>query len=385
MNIPLLQVANTFGFFVALSFLLTNYVMVLELKRKEKEGLLLPSQTFTRLGYPLPVSEYVTNTILGFLFGYKLVPLFFDSSLMGSGAQSYIFSGQGNWLTGVLVAALLAYLKYREDMKQRLPAPEEKNILVHPWQHMGYLTLVAAVTGLIGAKVFHWLEYWEDFLKYPVENIVSPSGLTFFGGLICGGAGVLWAAKRKGINPFIMLDVGAPSMMLAYGIGRMGCHFSGDGDWGIVNTSPKPGWLSVFPDWIWAYNYPNNVSQVCDPTGGGMPCNFETTPYLLMPVFPTPLYEVLMALALFGLLWFLRNKIKPAGALFGMYMIFAGAERFLIEQIRVNSTYNIFGFHPTQAELISLLLLAGGGALIFYSYRRKSGVEAAIGHNDKTQ
>jgi phosphatidylglycerol:prolipoprotein diacylglycerol transferase len=374
-NIPALQIANTFGFFVAMSFLITNYVMMLELRRKENEGLLKSTITRVKLGLPLPKVEYVSNLVIGFIFGYKIIPLIIDSSQMKDGPQAYIFSSEGNWLTGILLAGVLVYLKYREDIKQRLAIPEEKDMVVHPWQSMGYITLVAAITGIIGAKIFHWLEYWEDFVAHPVENLLSPSGLTFFGGLICGGAGVMWAAKKRGIGRRIMLDVGAPSMLLAYGIGRMGCHFSGDGDWGIVNTAPKPSWMSFLPDWFWAYNYPNNVSRECDPTGGSMPCDFEVTPYLQLPVFPTPMYEILMAFALFGIVWMLRKKIKPVGALFGIYMIFAGLERFFIEKIRVNSTYDILGFHPTQAEIISVLLVLGGAAFFMYNYRRAKNQE----------
>ncbi len=369
-SIPILQIANTFGFFVAISFIITNYVMTLELRRKENEGLLKPMLSRVKLGLPLPKADYISNVLIGFIFGYKILPLLFDSSLMKNGPQAYIFSSDGNWLIGIILAGILVYFKYREDIKQRLAVPEEKEIVVHPWQSMGYITLVAAVTGIIGAKIFHWFEYWEDFVAHPMENLLSPSGLTFFGGLICGGAGVMWAAKKRGISRRVMLDVGAPSMMLAYGIGRMGCHFSGDGDWGIVNTAPKPNWMSFLPDWFWAYNYPNNVSRECDPTGGSMPCDFEITPYLQLPVFPTPMYEILMALAMFGVLWMLRKKIKPAGALFGIYMIFAGLERFFIEKIRVNSTYNFFGFHPTQAEIISVLLVLGGIAFYIYNTKR---------------
>lgn len=369
-SIPILQIANTFGFFVAISFIITNYVMTLELKRKENEGLLKPMLSRVKLGLPLPKVDYISNVLIGFIFGYKILPLLFDSSLMKNGPQAYIFSSDGNWLIGILLAGILVYFKYREDIKQRLAVPEEKEIVVHPWQSMGYITLVAAVTGIIGAKIFHWFEYWEDFVAHPMENLLSPSGLTYFGGLICGGAGVMWAAKKRGISRRVMLDVGAPSMMLAYGIGRMGCHFSGDGDWGIVNTAPKPNWMSFLPDWFWAYNYPNNVSRECDPTGGSMPCDFDITPYLQLKVFPTPMYEILMALAMFGVLWMLRKKIKPAGALFGIYMIFAGLERFFIEKIRVNSTYNFFGFHPTQAEIISVLLVLGGIAFYIYNTKR---------------
>jgi prolipoprotein diacylglyceryltransferase len=81
-------------------------------------------------------------------------------------------------------------------------------------------------------------------------------------------------------------------------------------------------------------------------------------------VFPTPLYETIACLLLFGLLWFLRKKINITGQLFGIYLFVNGLERFCVEKIRVNSTYSIWGFHPTQAELISSLLMISG-ILIF--------------------
>lgn len=368
-EIPALQVANTFGFFVALSFLAANYVMTMELKRKEREGLVLPTLKIEKFGHPFSIGDYVVNGLIGFIFGYKLLPILFNSDVISGGAQAFIFSLKGSWLLGIGLSAVLVFIKWREDSKQRLPEPEEREVSVHPWQHMGYFTIVAAVTGILGAKIFHWFEYWDDFMADPMGMLFSASGLTFFGGLLCGGAGVLWAANKKGIKPLHMLDVGGPAMILAYGLGRFGCHFSGDGDWGIVNNSPKPSFLSFLPDWAWAYNYPNNVSNECDPTGGNMPCNFELTPYLQLPVFPTPLYEALAGIALFGILWLLRKRIKPAGAIFGLYLMMAGAERFFIEKIRVNSTYSILGFHPTQAEIISVVLFLGGLALLMYAYK----------------
>jgi prolipoprotein diacylglyceryltransferase len=153
--------------------------------------------------------------------------------------------------------------------------------------------------------------------------------------------------------------------MLAYGIGRMGCHFSGDGDWGITNLAPKPEWMSFLPDWTWAYTYPNNVINAGVPIEGcvGNYCN-----ELLYPVFPTPIYEIAMALALFGLLWALRKRINIAGMLFGIYMIVNGLERFFIEKIRVNTKYIIFEKEITQAELISFGLIITGIIIVYRLY-----------------
>ncbi|NUM31662.1 MAG: prolipoprotein diacylglyceryl transferase [Bacteroidetes bacterium] len=371
-ELSFLKIANTFGLFVALAFLAANYIMTLELKRKEKEGILNPLNYKVILGKTLPVYDFVINTIFGFIIGYKFVPLLINKAIIDNGVQQFIFSLKGNWISGIILAVLFFYFKKRESDKQKLPEPIEKEIVLHPWQNMGYFTIVAAVAGIAGAKIFHWFEYWDDFVKYPLENIFSASGLTFFGGLIAGGAGVLWAARKKGISALNMLDVGAPAMMLAYGVGRIGCHLSGDGDWGIVNTTTKPSFLSFMPDWFWAYNYPNNVAGQCDPTNGNMPCSFEITPYLLKPVFPTPLWEAIAAILLFGVLWFLRKRIKTTGVLFGIYLLFAAVERFLIETIRVNSKYNILGMHPSQAELISVFLFISGIILIYFSMKKRN-------------
>ena len=86
---------------------------------------------------------------------------------------------------------------------------------------------------------------------------------------------------------------------------------------------------------------------------------------LAVPVYPTPLYEVAMSFAIFGLLWAVRKRIKIPGVLFSLYLMFNGLERFLIEQIRVNPPYKFLGIEATQAELIAFSLFMGGIISIF--------------------
>ena len=85
---------------------------------------------------------------------------------------------------------------------------------------------------------------------------------------------------------------------------------------------------------------------------------------LPQPVFPTPFYETIACTLLFLLLWGIRKSVKIPGIIFGIYLILNGLERFAIEKIRVNTTYSFFGLHPTQAEIISLLLFLTGLTLI---------------------
>ena len=118
---------------------------------------------------------------------------------------------------------------------------------------------------------------------------------------------------------------------------------------------------------MFAYHYPRNVNKMGVPIQGcdGMYCN-----RLVVPVFPTPFYEVLMCTFLFFVLWAFRKKIKPVGGVFCLYLILNGLERFLIEKIRVNNQMDFLGFHPTQAEVISFGLMIVGAALWIFLWQK---------------
>jgi prolipoprotein diacylglyceryltransferase len=94
--------------------------------------------------------------------------------------------------------------------------------------------------------------------------------------------------------------------------------------------------------------------------------------HLPQMVYPTPFYETLMALTLFAILWMIRKKLPYAGLLFGIYLVFNGFERYLIEQIRVNSVINVLGFSMHQAEIIAMLMALLGLILIVFAYKRKT-------------
>ena len=358
---------QTFGFFVALAFIFSSWTLVLELKRKEKIGLIKAVKRSKIVGQKINTTQLISAVTIGFVLGYKLLYAALNYSEFVGNPQTVILSTEGHFIGGLIGAILNTYLKYKEFKKQELEHPKTIIETVHPYQLVGNITLIAAVAGILGAKIFHNLENIDDFMTDPVGQLLSFSGLTFYGGLICGALAVIFYAKKYGINYKIISDAAAPGLMLAYGIGRMGCHFSGDGDWGITNLAPKPEWLSFMPDWAWAYKYPNNVINAGVPIEGciGQYCN-----ELLYPVFPTPIYEIIMALGLFALLWYLRKKINITGMLFGIYMIVNGLERFFIEKIRVNTKYILFGQEITQAEIISLTMIITGLAIVYRLYTK---------------
>jgi phosphatidylglycerol:prolipoprotein diacylglycerol transferase len=405
---------NSFGLLVAIAFVVAAFFLRSELRRKESNGLLLPLEEKIKVGEPASTSELLFNLVFGFFVGYKIIGVFFNGDDVNP--QEYIFSSKGSVIGGLFLGLLFAGLKFFEKKKQVLAKPEERKIKVFPHERVGDITVYAALAGFLGAKLFDNLENWDRFIQDPIGNLLSPSGLTFYGGLILATIVILVFARSKKIGIRHLIDSAAPALMIAYAIGRMGCHVAGDGDWGIFNTAykvnaqqkivPAADWefhnqlmnnqdytrslineyghldsipharvegLSILPNWFWAYNYPHNVNEVGVPIPG---CDGQYCNQLSPPVFPTPLYEIVACSFLFVILWLIRKRITIPGRLFSLYLILNGLERFFIEKIRVNSTYDILGFHPTQAELISVLLILLG-MISWYFFGKKHSTASA--------
>jgi phosphatidylglycerol---prolipoprotein diacylglyceryl transferase len=411
-----LKLVNTFGFFIAISFFCAAYILTKELKRKEALGWLGYKEVKVQVGKPeFNLFDWGINALLGFVIGMKFVgAMGMDCDALND-TQAYIASKQGSVPGGILVALVFLGLRWVDYNKEKKKAPQIITEKFWAHQRVGDIVMLAIVFGFLGAKLFHNLENLDEFTKDPMGALVSFSGLTFYGGLICAALAIyVWSRRVK--IPFVHLcDATAPGLMLAYCTGRMGCHFSGDGDWGILNTAYKtdlatgksmlagagdyaqalatngdyylrhfggadkvphaafagPSWL---PDWLFGYAYPHNVlSEGAKLTGcdGAVHCSA-----LPVPVFPTPMYEVVMAGLIFAFLWAIRKRITTPGKLFGIYLIANGIERFVIEKIRVNTTYNL-PFNPTQAEIISTLLVVGGIALLLLMKPKKDAATIA--------
>ena len=349
-----LRLVNSFGFFVAIAFVASGFELYNELKRKESIGEFTPTEESIIIGAPASMSELLTSFFFGFLFGYKIIGAFTIADALNN-TQAFILSLQGNIGAGILVGGIMVYLKWKEKDKDKLAKPETRKLLLWPHDRVGDIVLQAALWGFLGAKIFHNLENLEELMLDPWGSLISFSGLTFYGGLILATIAIIVFIRKYNMRVIHFADAMAPTMLFAYAAGRIGCHISGDGDWGIPNLNPKPfTWL---PDWFWSYQYPHNVVNAGVPIPGcvGNYCN-----QLPEGVYPTTFYEVIIMFLLFLIVWMVRKKITQPGIITGIYFIFAGGERFFIEKIRVNNKYTFLPFQPTQAELISVILIILG-------------------------
>jgi phosphatidylglycerol:prolipoprotein diacylglycerol transferase len=147
-----LRFVNSFGFFVALAFLVAAWVLTLELKRKERVGLMPGKDVKITVGKPAGIGDLLLNFILGFVMGYKIVGLFLADSTTAADPQAFIFSSEGNWPVGIGLGLLMAGVKWWEKNKQKLAVPEDRVVRIWPHDRVGDIVIYAAVFGFAGAK-----------------------------------------------------------------------------------------------------------------------------------------------------------------------------------------------------------------------------------------
>lgn len=209
------------------------------------------------------------------------------------------------------------------------------------------MVFAALIGGVVGARIDFLIQNWSDVSDDLLGNIFSGAGLVWFGGAIGGAVAVIaWGAWR-GIRGWQIADLAAVPLALGYAIGRIGCQLSGDGDYGQEWDGP------------WAMGYPEGTV----PTDPGV------------TVHPTPIYETLTMGFVAYALWRLRDRLAT-GMVFALYLVLAGAERFLVEFIRRNEDAAL---GLTQAQLISVAMIVAGGLWIAARVRAGTFTRPAAG------
>jgi phosphatidylglycerol---prolipoprotein diacylglyceryl transferase len=239
-----------------------------------------------------------------------------------------------------IVANYLLVLEFR---RRRLPE-----------EAPGTITLISLVAGVTGSKLFSLLENWDRFVADPTGEMFSASGLTFYGGLILVIICILIYVRSKKIPFLKVADAASPALILGYGIGRIGCQLSGDGDYGIPTDVP------------WAMSYPKGTVSTLAAENPQLVAQFrEIFPDrpvpIDIPVHPAPIYETLAAVAIFAFLWSIRKRPMATGTIFSLYLILAGLERLLVEFIRLNPLY----LGLSQAQWISVGMIIAGAMMLW--------------------
>jgi phosphatidylglycerol:prolipoprotein diacylglycerol transferase len=230
------------------------------------------------------------------------------------------------------LAALSAAWVVGAELKRRQYNPELASTIV----------FAAAIGGLIGARLLFIVEEWQSFLVSPWRYIFTGAGFTWYGGFLGGVAAVSWVVRKNKISWLVGADIAAPALALAYGVGRIGCHVAGDGDWGAVTNVP------------WGVAYTNAIVGWADPNTG--------VPYPAgVRVHPTPIYEFLQGVLVFAILWSLRKKGYAPGTMAWIYLILAGLSRFSVEFWRINPS---LAFGLSEAQWFSLLFIGLGVVLL---------------------
>lgn len=225
----------------------------------------------------------------------------------------------------MLVACWVAYWVLRADLRRR-KLPDVADAII-AW---------TAFSGMVGAKLYHVLEHPADLASNPFGELFSRSGFAWAGSLIAGVLTLILLARHYKWSLAAMFDVCSPAAAIGYGVGRIGCLISGDGDYGIPSSLP------------WAMSFPNGLVPTTE------------------RVHPTPIYEFLASMVIFYYLWRLGARSirerRPCGEVIGAYFLWTGAARFLVEFIRINPR-SVFGM-LSNAQLVALISMLVGTTIL---------------------
>jgi len=235
------------------------------------------------------------------------------------------------------------------------------------FKRMGYgkdvawsLLMGALIGGIVGAKLYYAFLNWPLLVGAPFQTIFSRAGLVWYGGLLGGSIGVTYVLRREKLPFWDVADVVAVSVPLAYAVGRIGCFLVGD-DYG----RPTESWVGVaFPKG----SPPSSAGNMRDYFGVDIP---ESVPdWEVLRVFPTQIFEVVVSLLIFALLWRLRKHPYRAGWLFMLYLMLAGLGRLFVEFFRAKDDRFLGPFTLAQLISLALILMGAYGAWTFSRMRR---------------
>ena len=214
------------------------------------------------------------------------------------------------------------------------------------------VVLWGALGGLIGARLYDVLDNWRLYMANPITIIWSGSGFVWFGGFIGGMTAAYFVARYYKVSVGATADMCGPALAIGQALGRIGCHLSGDGDWGIPSTLP---WAVAYPKAIVGWG-PQTVLKL-DPHG-----NLVSGFFPGVRVHPTPIYEAILYAGVFFILWSMRKRAGTPGRIFFLYLVLLGGCRFMVEFLRINPRV-MWGL--SEAQIIALAMVVTGTVALY--------------------
>jgi phosphatidylglycerol---prolipoprotein diacylglyceryl transferase len=204
------------------------------------------------------------------------------------------------------------------------------------------ITFVAIIAGILGARLFYVVQFWEQYRDRPLSVFrIDQGGLVFYGGMLCATFSIYLYCRWKKLQFIRVIDVFAPSLAAGHLFGRIGCFMNGC-------CFGKPS------DLPWAVHFP--------------PGSFPDKRYPGLAVHPTQLYESLFNLALFLAMMLCLKRLKNyPGLTASIYLLAYGTGRFIIEMLRGDSVNLIFGVF-TAAQFTGIFIVAAGAAVMAISF-----------------
>lgn len=219
-------------------------------------------------------------------------------------------------------------------------------------EYASSIVVWAAIAGITSARVLDILNNFSAYWADPKSMILSGSGFVWYGGLVGGIFGAYLVSRYYKIGFLKTTDMCAPALAIGQAIGRLGCQLSGDGDWGLPSRLP---WAMAYPRAIVGWN----SQTVLKLDGHGQ---LVSGFFPGVRVHPAPIYETLLYTVIFMVLWRSRGRGFADGRLFFLYLILAGAARFMVEFVRINPRVFI---GLTEAQLIAIIMIILGSVAWF--------------------
>lgn len=203
------------------------------------------------------------------------------------------------------------------------------------------IVVASVIGGIIGAKL------WYVAISGDPGALLSRGGLVWYGGFIGGALAVAINGWRLRVPLRWTAHLVAPALAAAYAIGRIGCFLVND-DYGRPTDI---AWAVKFPEGL-PPSTAGNLQQLF-----GIPIPPGVSPDTVMAVHPTQIYEVIAMGIVFVILWKWRSKPWGIGTLFGVYLVFAGIERFLVEFLRAKDDRLLGPFTVAQATSVLVVIV----------------------------